>query len=156
MTERFYKKYCAYLQNRFGSDLEGITNWPKELVYRDMDENLGRKINKPKPEYKFMLGSIAHVLCYDPDDEMNQAQPTPDLNTAIEFANRELFEEEKSFDEAKRVLHDIAKEVETIRLKYRNPSAHKDSINKASAAECINYMIEVERIMVKILNYLKV
>lgn len=154
MAKRFYTDYIVYLRNRFGSSETNLNNWPYTFVKRIQDED-DRWIKSVLPEHSFTLGSVAFALCYRFARRENEAKRENDLSTIIDYANSELFEVEKSFDDAKTVVHDIAKEVEYIRENYRNPSAHKNALLKDSAEECINYVISVQKVMIKILDYLK-
>lgn len=156
MANRFYSMYISYLRNRFGNCEDDLQYWPDALVDSNKEPITNRSIKMELPEYKFTMGKIAFILCKKFNRRVNQRKQDSDLNLVIEYANSELFENKLSFDEAKKVLDDIANKVEYVRENFRNPSAHKNKIVKESAETCIKYVIEVERIMVKILNYLKV
>ena len=154
MARRFYTDYIVYLRNRFGDNQSDLDDWPVALVKRIKD-NTNNSVNTVAQEHSFTLGAVAYALCYKYPKKTSKSKKATDLSTIIDFANNELFETPKNFDDAKSILHKIAKEVDFIRENYRNPSAHKNALDMESAEECINYVIAVQRVMVKILSYMK-
>ena len=155
MARRFYSDYIVYLENRFGNSASDYENWPYALIKSVRDNTTNTRVKTVIPEHSFTLGAVAFALCYKFASGVSNTRKTTDLSIVIDYANSQLFEEPKSNDDAKNVLFDIAKEVEYIRETYRNPSAHKNALVMESAEECINYVIDVQRVMIKILNYLK-
>lgn len=155
MSRRFYSDCVNYLENRFGNTTSDLNQWPDAFTKKIRDNVNNTWIEAIVPEHSFTLGTVAFALCYKFARGVSASKRTADLNLIIDYANSELFETPKNFDDAKFVLHDIAKEVEYIRENYRNPSAHKNALIMESAEECINYVIDVQHVMVKILNYLK-
>lgn len=155
MARRFYIDYIAFLENRFGNRTIDLNNWPVALTKKRRNHTNNRREKIVLPEHSFTLGTVAYVLCYKFSNGIDENKKNTDLDTIIDFANNELFETPKSVDDAKTILHDIAKEVDFIREKYRNPSAHKNALVRESAKECIDYVIAVQRVMVKILCYIK-
>ena len=155
MSRRFYSDYILYLGNRFGNTTNDLNQWPNAFTKNVRDNVNNTLIKTIVPEHSFTLGAVAFALCYKFAGGVSNSKKAADLNIIIDYANSELFEQPKCFDDAKDILHDIAKEVEYIRENYRNPSAHKNALIMESAEECINYVIAVQQVMVKILAYLK-
>ena len=42
--------------------------------------------------------------------------------------------------------------IDKVRENYRNPAAHKSKMNSDKAKDCLNYLIDVERILGEIID----
>ncbi len=69
----------------------------------------------------------------------------------LDFACDKLFIS-KSKTEVERILYDDLLFIEKDRTDYRNPAAHKDSLTKTSAEQCLNYVVEVDKMMKEMLS----
>ena len=50
------------------------------------------------------------------------------------------------------LLSDYADDIEKVRVDYRNKSAHTNAITKVSAKECFDFVLDVEKILKKMLD----
>lgn len=138
MHKRFFEEYLDYLFNKFRNN---FSKYPTGLLHN----------RKPMRPEKFNLGSLAYILClrfgkYDKnEDRLRNKQ------ILIEYCKDRLFKEsEKNMIEEK--IEEYAKAIEKIREKFRNPSAHTNKIQKIDAEECFNIVLDVEKLLKKMLN----
>lgn len=71
------------------------------------------------------------------------------------FAKEELYVAEISNEQCEQKIKNIVKYVEKVRVDYRNPAAHRNSLNAISAEACMGYMIETYKKLKEILEDMK-
>ena len=69
----------------------------------------------------------------------------------MEYCKKYVFSR-YSTEEIERTLNEYAKEIERIRIDYRNPSAHRGQIGRKNAKECFNLVIDVEKLLKRMLD----
>ena len=72
----------------------------------------------------------------------------------FEYCKERLFTDENE-QEIQRLLVEYGKGIEEVREKYRNPAAHIDEMNIESAKNCIDLVIEIQKLLIKMLNSFK-
>ena len=50
------------------------------------------------------------------------------------------------------MLDEYAKDIEKIKNKYRNPSAHRNAIQRVNAEECFKVVLDYEKLLKKMLD----
>ena len=50
------------------------------------------------------------------------------------------------------MLNYYAEQIELIKEKYRNPSAHRDQIKRVDAEECMDLIIDVEKLLKQMID----
>ena len=45
------------------------------------------------------------------------------------------------------VINELDKEIKIVKDNFRNPAAHKNSISMLKASACIDYILEIERVL---------
>lgn len=155
MSKRFYTDYLVYLDKTISGGRSNLNLWPSSLVKEKYNRHTRSVENVVMSEHDFTLGSVSFVLCKKFERGLSQNKKNSDTSLIINYVNSELFAQPLSEIDAKKVISDIATEVDIIREKYRNPSAHKNELGISEAEECISYVVEVERVLLKILNYMK-
>lgn len=116
--------------------------------------------NKKKKKYFVIrekektLGKIPHVLgsskrSKDIDSEIRDNN----ISKLVEYSKDALFfEDNYNDDEIEAMLMGYGSEINSITDKYRNTAAHVDSIEQKKAKKCLNYVIDVHKFLITMLN----
>lgn|GEM_PF-2189639 len=140
MTYRYFTRYRQYLKNRFGNDY--AYNIPQAFYKLKR----GNKVELDEDEYT--LGSIVYTAGMWKEGNTIRGYEQ-DQALFMDYAQAELLIHPKNaYAVIKRHLY----EIEKIRVKYRNSAAHKDSIDVIGARECLDYIVEVHRILGTLLD----
>ena len=97
------------------------------------------------------MGNIAFVLCYKEDKFNTIEQNKNNKKELMDYCKNCIFSK-YSNEEIEKLLNTYASSIETIRTKYRNPSAHRNQIKRIDAQECIDLIIDVEKLLKKMLD----
>jgi len=139
MTKRFYAGFLRYLDSRYHGD---YLKYHTALLYQ------GRG---PLSPTKFTMGNLAYVLCYYDNRNDSAQQRANNKIKLLEYAKACLFQEHPQAH-IESLLRSYAADIEAVRNKYRNPSAHVNAIRKVDAEECMDLVLDVEKILKKMLD----
>lgn len=139
MKKRFYYIFLEYLDQNYHRD---YSKYPTALLFQNR-----ARLN---PE-KFTMGSIAFVLCYLENKYDSSIQKSNNKQKLLEYCKTKVFPG-KTETEINNMITEYAKDVEKIRMSYRNPSAHTNELKKVNAEECFNYVLDVEKVLKNILD----
>ena len=139
IQKRFFTNFLDYLYKKYGTDYK---KYHTALLYQK---------RKPLLSEKFTMGNIAFVLCYienkyDKDNEKNNNKLQ-----LMEYCKECIFSKYNE-DEIEKLLTKYASSIEEIREKYRNPSAHTNKIKRVNAEECFNLVLDIEKLLKKMLD----
>lgn len=146
MSKRFYSDFMEYLKKNCVR-----TEGPKSEKYLDFPTFMLNQWNKPIRPKDFTLGSVDFVLCHSVDDQLTDAQKENNKQKLISFCKNELLSGHTD-EEIIQLLTDYAEEVEIIRKDYRNPSAHTNMLQEINAKECMDLVIDVEKLLKRIID----
>ena len=139
LAKRFYSNFLKYLDQKYQHD---YSKYPTALLFQGKTPLL--------PE-KFTMGNVAFVLCYL-EDKYNSPQSRQNNKTRLlEYSKERLFSR-LTLSEIDVLLQNYAKEIERIRKKYRNPSAHTNELKQVDAEECFNLVLDVEKFLKQMLD----
>lgn len=141
ISKRFCKNYLAYLKAKY----------PGRSNYSLFPTALINQYGKPIKPNHFTLGSVAYVLCYLRADDLTEAQDENNKERLIEYSREKLLSG-KTDDEIMDILLDYAESIEEVRKDYRNPSAHTNELKKVDAEQCFALVVDVEKLMKRILD----
>ncbi len=153
VTKRFFSCYKTFLMRKYSS----VSQWPYVLRQRNHGQVTTSIIN----ENEFTLGSVVPVMGMKRDYDSNGNIVSYSLNHGgtynefIRYAQGELFK----FSDRRKVEASLEKDyrfVEKVRLDYRNPSAHRDRLTITSARACLEYVIDVQRMLKEMLSEMKI
>lgn len=139
MSKRFYTRFLRYLDNTYQKD---YSKYHTALLARG---------NKPLKPEKFTMGRIAFAMCYLENKNDSAEQKQQNKDRLMEYSKKELFSGKEDAQISK-MLRNYAAAIENIRRKYRNPSAHTDKIHKIDAEKCFDLVLDVEKILKKMLD----
>ena len=136
LNKRFFTGYLSHLKLKY----IGPANYSK-FPYSMLDRN-----GEPLKAKKFTLGSVAYITgIYTPkgasDEEIKH-----NLDEFEEYARAELFSNDPDIDVI-RTLQTYAVKIDDIRVRFRNPSAHKNEVKKINAIDCFDMVVDVEKLL---------
>lgn len=141
MSKRFCKNFLAYLKEKY----------PGKSNYFQFPTVLLDKYDKPIKPKHFTLGSVAYVLCHLKASDITVEQDENNQAKLLEYAKDKLFTG-KTDDEIMSILADYAESVEEVKNDYRNPSAHTNELRRVDAEQCFALVLDVEKLMKRMLD----
>ena len=148
MKKRFYNEFLDYLYSILPNEIE---KW-HYCMRTENSRHRGQYI--PIDQSKFTLGSVSHICClYKPrfcDVESYESSK----QQIVDFASKYLFVDSAAGD-AREVLKSIARFINDIKDRYRNPAAHINVIQKVTAQQCLDEVIYIQKVLIQILAFMK-
>lgn len=150
-AKRFFYYYQDYLGKKYDSDF----CWPDALK-----KTKNGRITV-MTDNDFTLGSVVSIFglkrdsCKHGDETYYTVDDVESNNEFIEYASDCLFK----FSDRCKVEDEMYKDccfIEKVRKDYRNPAAHRDSLTITSAKECLEYVIDVQHMLRKMLSAMKI
>lgn len=138
LKKRFFHGFLNYLDDTYKKD---YSVYPTSLLFR----------KAPKTEEQFSLGTIPFILCYCDSKTDSLSQSNNNRQKLLEYSKNCLLSK-LSNGEIDAVLNEYANRVESVRESFRNPAAHTNEINRTTAEECFNIIIDVEKLLKKMLD----
>ncbi len=143
LFKRFYKDFKSNLERKYGKD---YTKYHTALLFEK-----DRLLN----EECFSLGTAQHIL-----GQTKEKRPKLKNGGLSDVNNKKVLHEyvkecllsKCTDEEIETKLKDYAIKINTIRENYRNPSAHKDKVQKVQAKTCFDFVIDVEKFLKKMLD----
>lgn len=139
ITKRFFFNFLEYLNEKYGNN---YLEYHSALLFQN---------RKPLFQDKFTMGSIAFVLCYTEDKNDSPKQKNNNREKLMEYCKSCIFSNYDE-DEIENLLNYYATSIEEIRIKYRNPSAHRNEIKQIDAEECFDLVLDVEKLLKEMLD----
>ncbi|SEP84622.1 Type III restriction enzyme, res subunit [Lachnospiraceae bacterium RM5] len=140
MSRRLYTSYIDYLDGRYRRP-GSIREWPGSMLNKEQSDVLEAK--------DFTLGSVRFVVGVDKEGNVKNRYV---YSLFMDFAKDELYKQSiNAFDRETKVKNMVSY-VEKIRVDYRNPSAHRNTMDFVTAEACMDYMLETYKKMKEILE----
>lgn len=142
LHQRFFCDYSAFIEKHHPFATQSA-QWPSVLRYRDR-QGQWHKV----PETHFTLGSVPYFCNTCVQEHISDAVNEQDRRCLLAYAEQKLFR--KGFSEAKiwDDLTRIGKDAERVTKRYRNRAAHINAIRHQEARECMDFLIDVQQVMV--------
>ena len=137
--KRFFTNFLDYLYAKYGADYK---KYHTALLYQN---------RKPLLSEKFTMGNIAFVMCYIENWNDTDEQKVNNKLKLMEYCKKCVFTNYNE-EEIEKLLKKYASSIEEIREKYRNPSAHTNEIKRVDAEECFNLVLDIEKLLKKMLD----
>lgn len=132
--KRFFSNFIKYLEKTYDND---YSIYPTSLLFQN---------KKPLHPERFTMGNIAYVLCYKEKYQDTPEQKKNNKAKLLEYCRKCVFSK-FSEDEIEEKINEYGSSIEDIRIKYRNPSAHRNQIGKKDAKNCLDLIIDVEKLL---------
>lgn len=139
------------LSRRFCADFISFLKQKYRKEYSSYPSTLLDKYGKPIKTRHFTLGSVAYVLCYERAPNMSDDIFENNKQKLLEFCKEKLFTKLVDTDILAR-LDEFAMQVETVKTEYRNPAAHTNELKYVKAQECFDLIVDVEKLLKKMLE----
>ncbi|MBU3169906.1 hypothetical protein [Clostridium estertheticum] len=143
--KKFYRQFCTYLKSKFSLETE-YTKWHTSL-YKTYNSGAHVLI----PEYDFTLGSVIYICYKRPRGGIADSMYDVNKQRVLEFGKDELFIEGLSNKEIREALREIGDNIDRIRNRYRNPSAHTNELKYCDAKNCFEEVVDIEKILIHML-----
>ena len=140
VARRLYNSYVNYLGRRFAVP-RNISSWPNSML-----DKTGTGILDEKD---FTLGTVPFVVGIDKDGVIRNRYV---FTRFKEFAKDELYKRSVTDADREKKITNMVRYVEKVRVDYRNPSAHRNSLDLVTAEACMDYMLETYKIIKEILE----
>ena len=136
------RRYCGGLIKYIGNHSELII--PSGLIRRD---------GSVMTEDNYMFGNITDSTgYYIKEGHVTIRRGLEDTNkTFLLYASQNLLVE-KQKRQCEKIIQKHISMIDKVRIKYRNPAAHKDVMLADTARECLNYLVDVEHTLGIILD----
>lgn len=145
LGKRFCVGYIQYYKNAHpGRD--GRYTAPLPIVDKY------RNYIKPKA---FTLGSFPYIVGQQFVSDISEDEERNIRSCILEYAKHTILKSYSKTHGEERVLDlldEYAEEVERVRKEYRNPSAHTNALTRTSAKECFDLVLDVEKLLRRILE----
>lgn len=142
MKRRFYGEYMAYMKAHYPGK-SNYSNFPTALM--------SRQYHKPLREKEFTLGTVPFVLCHSVPENITEEQHKNDIDRLVEFCKTSLlknYTDEQIVD----LLDDYGSEIADITKEYRNKAAHTNELKRVNAEQCFELVLDVEKLLKRILD----
>ena len=139
MFRRFFTDFIEYLNEKYGDD---YSKYHSTLIHTN-----GFDEKSILFEDNFTMGTIAYLLCL----KGPHRQKERNKKILIDYCKENIFSN-KPEEEIDVLLYDYARNIEKIRQDYRNPSAHRHEIKQINAKECFDLVLDVEKLLKKMLD----
>ena len=136
---RFYTDFLKYLDAKYHED---YSKYHTALLYKNSKKLL--------PE-RFTMGKIAYIFCYYDGKFDTENEKVNNKIILMEYCKNSLFSNCNE-EEITSTLNEYGQKIEFIKDKYRNPSAHRDEIERIDAKECIDLIIDVEKLLKQMID----
>ncbi len=137
--KRFFIDFIDYLDEKYNKD---YSQYHTALLFKD-----GTILY----ENRFTMGNIAFVLCFKENKYDTPKKIKNNDEKLMEYCKDHIFSN-KTEEDIRELLNEYAGYIEKIRKDYRNPSAHRNAIKKVNAKECLELVLDVEKLLKRMLE----
>lgn len=141
IARRFCRDFISYLKQTLPGH-ENYKNYPTALL---------NSFGTPKKEKNFTLGNAPYLLDPYKDECLSEELRENNKKLLLEYCSAKLMVG-KSHEEILSALLYFSTEIEDLTKDYRNPSAHTNQITKMEAEQCFNLVIDVEKLLKRMLE----
>ena len=145
LGKRFCQDYIAYYKSAYPGRA-GREAAPLPIV---------NKYRKYISAHDFTLGSFPFVIGNQFVQDISEEDKENIKNKIIEYVKQGVlrtFATTHTDEEVLDLLFDFCDDVERVRKDYRNPSAHTNALTKISAKECFDLVLDVEKLLKRMLD----
>lgn len=144
MKRRFYYGFLDFLDEKYHAD---YSRYPTFLVTHN------RKKTKYflRNENQFTMGSIAYALCVKENKYDDDMQIENNKKILADYVKAGLMHD-KTENETLSILYEYGEEIENIKNRYRDKSAHTNQLTKIDARKCFDLVIDTEELLRRMLD----
>ena len=141
MKKRFYTDYVAYLK----------TTYPGKSNYSKFPKALLNKFGQPIKAKEFTLGKVAFALCAKFSHDMTTTEKNHDRQRLAEYAKQKLLVG-KSNQDIIDMLEAFGEEISDLTDEFRNKAAHTNELKRVNAQLCFDLVLDVEKLLKRMLD----
>lgn len=145
MAKRFIAKYKEYIIDDLKLGTQYEVKWPGALLKKS------KGVIIPKEIEDFTLGDCKGIMGLRTEREAFRRNNN---ELFIDYCKKDLLGISNEM-EIKNKLKEYDKMIQNVKDKFRNPASHKAPVELALAKECIDYIMEVEKVLGVLLTAFK-
>ncbi len=144
LSKRFYTKYVKYLKEQYGKD---YSKYPSTML-----KSYNGTVSVIQ-KTDFTLGSVAYIFCIKPELKPGDdtTQRDKDKGILLDFAEKKIYKDTPR-NEIEAQLDSYARDVDEVKSKFRNKSAHTNELKKSNAKECFDIVLDVQKLLRKMIE----
>ena len=143
MFNRFYTDFIEYMKGKYGENYE---EYPSSLIHTNRNNEKSIVF-----ERNFYMGTVVYLLSPKKDKFKKKPQIKHDEKVLLEYCKARIFSN-KNEKEMVETLDEYSQDIEDIKDKYRNPSAHRNAIQRVNAEDCFRLVLDHEQLLKKMLD----
>ena len=147
MFNRFYTDFLEYLNGKYGED---YLKYHSSLIHKKYNRYGEDEISILRDK-NFSLGRVVYLLSPKKNYRRRDYKIKHDEKVLLDFCKDRILSNQPK-EEIINKLDNYANRIDEITTKYRNPSAHRNAIQKVNAEECFNLVLDVEKLLKKMLD----
>lgn len=140
LAERFINGYKRFLKNELNDSIDYINDWPSAIINTKTPIHL-------KETNEFTLGDCSYLFGL----KGNNTLKLKNSEYFIRYCKNSLLKIENE-SEIIGKLNVYKKMIDKIRNNFRNPASHKNQIELSLAKECMDYIVDIEKVLCIFLN----
>ena len=145
--KRFFRGFSDYL---FDEHKKSYDKYHTKLLKWDNNNKKYYRIYKPKD---CDLGRITCILGFNDWGIKDDEEYENNMLKIIEYSKKHIFKGVGFSDEVIREkLLEYGEQIDNIRRDFRNPAAHTNKLKIIKAEECFKYIIDGEKVLIKMLE----
>ena len=125
--------------------------YPGRRNYNKFPAALLNQYGQPIRAKDFTLGRVAFTLCAKFGNNATEQEKDHDRDILIEFSKSALFVG-KSDEEILDMLESYGEDIADITDEYRNKAAHTNELKRVNAELCFNLVLDVEKLLKRMLD----
>ena len=145
LGKRFCQNYIAYYKTTYPGKA-GRENAPLPII---------NKYHKYIRANDFSLGSFPFVVGCKFAEDISEEDKENIKEKILEYVKHSVlktYSKSHSDEDIFELLSDYVEDVERVRKDYRNPSAHTNALTRVSAKECFDLVLDVEKLLKRMLD----
>ena len=148
LYNRFFKDFIKYLRDEYKKN---YSQYHVSVLQQNKDN--GDYYVRDEARY-CDLGTITCIMGFNRWGELkDDGIYDNSIFKLIDYSRDYIFKQMKYSDEKiKEKLFEYGGYVDKIRLDYRNPAAHTDELKKINAKECFKFVLDSEKVLLKMLK----
>lgn len=147
LTKRFYKDYTNYLKKRYNDSFKKhLDEFPTPFLKRI---NHTKVLKRQK---EITLGSIPFILCAKNDRNASEQELENNKTQLLTYAKGALLRNAGTDEEILEMMIFWGDQIEEIKERYRNKAAHTNELNRVDAEECFDIVLDVEKLLKRLLD----
>ncbi|MFV0636970.1 hypothetical protein [Mitsuokella sp. WILCCON 0060] len=142
LHQRFFCDYRDFMESKHPFSQQAAA-WPSVLCYHDRQGRWHQLA-----EERFTLGSVPYFCNIRVPEHISDKANEHDRDCLLAYAKEKLFSRGLTEKQIWQDLTQIGRDAERVTKRYRNRAAHVDALQHKEARECMDFLLDVQQVMV--------